>query len=96
VAATPELDRLAAIDATGDNRIIGEFLEWAEYSGYHFTRTHEENGATFEFPVSIEDALAHYYNIDMDKVRAEREQVYAELRAASARQSGATMETGTN
>ena len=88
---TPELDKLTEINKQGDNQIIGEFLEWATCEkGYHFTRTHEEDGATFEFPVKIEDVLAEYFEIDLKKVQAEREQVYAQIRAASVCQRGAT------
>lgn len=95
---TPELDKLAKINETGDNQTIGEFLEWATgEGGYNFTQTRTVTVEDEEFfsgkpytyekdvevPVSIEDALAHYFGIGMDKVHAEREAVYAEVHAAA-------------
>lgn len=95
---TPELDKLSKIDETGDNDTIGAFLEWAtSEGGYNFTKTETvmaegyslikdetyEYETQVEVPVSIEDALAHYFGIDVDKVRAEREAVYAKVRAAA-------------
>lgn len=95
---TPELDKLTKINEQGHNTVIGAFLEWAGYNGYHFTKTQtvqaEGLGGTrtkdVEVPVPIEDALAHYFGIDMAKVRAEREAVYVAVRKASACQRGAT------
>lgn len=100
---TPECDKLSKINDEGDNQTIGAFLEWAGENGYHFTktvtlmdeRTYLYREGTYEVPVDVEqpvniqDVLAHFFGIDMDKVRAEREAVYAEMRAKSACQRGA-------
>lgn len=89
---TPELDKMAA--ARENSQTIGEFLEWAECNGYHFTKTRMytetgtalHNGETYEYevpvevPAGIEEALADYFEIDLDKARAEREAAYARLR----------------
>jgi hypothetical protein len=102
---TPELNKLSKIDDEGDNQIIGEFLEWAGENGYHFTKTvtytdtreslihagrFYDVPVEVEQPVEIKEVIAHYFGIDLDKVRAEKEAVYASLRAASVCQRGAT------
>lgn len=101
MSETSELDKMLAVQA--DSQIIGEFLEWAQYNGYHFTKTQTvkaeghhlftnksyEYDRDIEVPVGIEEALAHYYEIDLDKARAEQDAVYARLREASACRRGA-------
>ena len=96
MSETPEIDKLSKINESGDNQTIGEFLEWAtSEGGYNFTQTKTvmaegyslvkdetyEYETTVEVPVSIEEALARFFGVDMDKVRAEREAVYAKVRA---------------
>lgn len=95
---TPELDRLAAINESGDNQVIGEFLEWAGANGYHLTKTVEmesEETSLFtsktytvkhdvEQPVGIEEILYHFFNIDPAKLESERRMLLDRYRAAGA------------
>lgn len=99
---TPELNKRLAVRK--ESQIIGEFLEWATSNGYHFTKTviltaespslfsdkvHEYD-VPHERPVAIEDALADYFEIDLDKVEQEQRALLVEVRAKSACQRGAT------
>lgn len=99
---TPELDKMRAIH--DDSQTIGEFLEWATANGYHFTRTTTVEvdaerlmtgrpytyDKVIEVPAKIDDALADYFKIDLAKAQAEKDALYAELRAKSVCQRGAT------
>lgn len=98
MADTPEVDKLIKISESEDSQTIGEFLEWALFNGYHLTKTvtmqvdgwreGDTDDREYEQPVGIEEILAHYYGIDLAKVRAEKEAVLAELRASSVCQRG--------
>jgi hypothetical protein len=97
VTDTSELGKMMAVQE--DSQTIGEFLEWAEQNGYHFTKTVKvkaegyslirdetyEYDREIELPVKIEEALAHFFGIDLKKVDAERRAVLDEVRA---KQSG--------
>lgn len=96
MSETPEFDKMIAVRK--DSQIIGEFLEWAGHNGYTFNKVFMVEVQDFwgniaeepsEVPVRIEDALAHYFEIDLDRVRAEKDALYARLREASACQRGA-------
>ena len=78
----PELEKLRRVSE--ESRAISGFMEWAEHKGYRLVRTHEEDGATFEFPVNVEQAMAEYFEIDMAKVEAERRELLDRLRRAQA------------
>lgn len=96
--ATPELDKLKKINDSGDNQTIAEFLEWAGENGYNFTKTvtfmdDRESlitGKPYQVPVDVEQpvgiaaVLAEYFKIDLDKVSAEKDAVFAAIRAANA------------
>lgn len=98
MSETPELDRLAAISESGDNQVIGEFLEWAGHNGYHLTKTvvmeSEEQSLIsdktytvkhdVEQPVGITEILYHFFGIDPVKLERERRAVLADIRAAGA------------
>jgi hypothetical protein len=78
---TPELDKIRKAREDGGSSHIGAFLEWAESNGYRLTKevavevtdfwdnTTEETGYV---PVSAEEALAAYFEIDMAKADKER------------------------
>jgi hypothetical protein len=90
---TPELDKLKKINASGDNKTIGAFLEWAGENGYRLTKTVEYtdvrhslyNDDAYEVPIEVqepvgtEEVLAAYFGIDMDKVSAEKDALYEAL-----------------
>lgn len=78
----PELEKLRQVSE--ESRTISSFMEWAEYKGYRLVRTHEEDGATFEFSVNVEQAMAEYFEIDMAKVEAERRELLAKVRRTQA------------
>jgi hypothetical protein len=98
VTDTSELGKMLAVQK--DSQTIGEFLEWAtSEGGYNFTKTVTVKAEgyslikdeTYEYdteverPVKIEEALAHFFGIDLKKAEAEKRAVLDEVRA---KQSG--------
>lgn len=72
--ATPELDKMVAV--RDQSQVIGEFLDWLK---------HERGCAFYDvelIPIhdSIEELLARFFGIDLDKVEAERREILAEIR----------------
>lgn len=65
-----------------DARVIGEFLDWASSQGYQLCRFSDRYD---EFnPVgSFLDVLAEYFEIDLDKIEAEKRQMLESIRAAN-------------
>lgn len=85
----PECRKFGAI--SGEFGMIAGFMEWAEDNGYHFTRTQTftetgtklHNGETYEYkehahvPASVQDALYKFFEIDYEKLDAERQEILA-------------------
>lgn len=65
--ATPELDRMATVKE--DSQKIGAFLEWYKALSHRTKR------------LSIEQILAKYFDIDLDKCETERRSILAALRS---------------
>lgn len=87
---TPEHDKLLA--AKENSQIIGEFLEWAESHGYQLSKEVSvevvdwrgtESTETDYVPVSINEVLLKYFDIDPAKIDDEQKATLAEIRAAS-------------
>jgi len=64
---TPELDKLSGVK--DQSQPIGEFLDWLSYE------------KDVRLPASIEQLLADYFDIDMDKVEAEKLAILKHVRA---------------
>lgn len=65
----PECDKLS--NASKESQIIGEFLDWCGTQGVYLATYYEERGLVIDRR-SIEQILADYYDIDLDKVEDER------------------------
>lgn len=87
----PELEKLRQV--SDESRAISGFLEWAESKGYRLVKTVttevvDWRGSTTteedEVPANVDQALADYFGIDMDKVEAERRELLDRLRRAQA------------
>lgn len=71
----PEHQKLRAI--ADRSQAIGEFLDWMGHQGFWL---HDRDG--FEPHGSVQDWLARYFDIDRDKIEAEKRAMLEALRAA--------------
>ena len=81
----PECEKLAAV--SDKSQAIGAFLEWLrETKEYEIAKwdTDDRLGIDKLSPVhySIESLLAEYFEIDMNKVEKERQQILEDVRKA--------------
>lgn len=80
----PEHDRLKALD--GANQTVGNFIEWLHEQGMEIGRFEKMRGFSDPQFVPItksRDALlAEHFDIDRDKLEAEKRAMLDELRAA--------------
>lgn len=85
---TPEHDKLRAIK--DESQLIGAFLEWLGENGYSlcryeaFTRHSGEPGdytpsGYYPTPLGIEDLLARFFDIDLDKLEEEKQAILQQL-----------------
>lgn len=75
----PEHDKMEAAQPAA--RVIGEFLEWMTGPrGLEIVRYQRGNRVTV--PVDIETLLYQYFEIDRDKIEAEKQQILDDIRAA--------------
>lgn len=73
----PEHDRLRAV--SDESQKIGEYMEWL--AGQGLVVAHLYNGSQLALSHrSIEDLLAAYFAIDLDKLEAEKRAMIAALR----------------
>lgn len=79
---TPECDKMKAVKPK--SQAIGEFLEWlADEKGYAIcenTRGAREDWVPIRF--NIEEILAEFFEIDLEKVEKERRAILAALAEA--------------
>lgn len=68
----PECEKLASV--SDQSQTIGEFLDWLGTMGYHIA-----DDMPYMLNRTIEEWLALYFDIDMDKVEDERRQILEEL-----------------
>lgn len=73
----PEHRKLKAV--SGKSQIIGEFLDWLEHEdGATICKLRDEDYCpTYE---KIEDLLARYFDIDQNKLEAEKRRMLRDLR----------------
>ena len=83
----PECEKLASVSKESNK--IGQFMDWLiNEKGYELGRWEDienvELDVTYEglnpVNLNIESILAEYYNIDMNKVEKERQQILEDLR----------------
>lgn len=75
---TPELDKMKAVHT--ESQAIGEFLD---YSPYTLCDWDEDTNRFWPVQGGIERILAEFFDIDLDKVEAEKLAILEELRAAN-------------
>lgn len=85
---TPELDKQSQIIDSGDTAVVQDFLDWLTSRGYviaEWAETHQ----TLTEPVETlqplysgpEQLMADYFEIDLDKIDAERRSLLDYLRS---------------
>lgn len=67
----PELEKMSKVRET--SQTVGAFLDWLFYNG-HIKRTAKFRGG-------MEEILAKYFDIDLNKVEEERRALLEEIRA---------------
>lgn len=78
---TPELDKMTTVKA--ESQVIGQFLEGMEEKGIYlctFPVTGPGQSEYFRLDKSIEQVLADYFEIDLNKVEKERRAVLNYIR----------------
>ena len=76
----PECDKLSKVSK--ESHIIGAFLDWCNSEGVHLATYYEDRGLVVDRR-SIEQVLADYYDIDLDKVEEERRHILEMQRHAN-------------
>jgi hypothetical protein len=61
-------------------QVIGEFLEWLNDKGITLCRLGDPYGQFFPDGVHIEDRLAEYYGIDLNKIEKEKRAMLEDMR----------------
>ncbi len=74
---TPELDKMKEVKSK--SQIIGEFLEWLQ-EDYTIGRYDLCSAELFEVSKPIEEWLAKYFQIDLQKVEEERSNILEWIR----------------
>lgn len=74
---TPELDRQKLARDKGHSQVIGEFLDWLGARAVVLAQYHEDGDDLYELLVpvgkNIEQWLAEYFEIDLNKIEKERQ-----------------------
>lgn len=79
---TPECDKLSKI--SDQSQIIGEFLEWlTNERSIQICILDNFSGKFLPYRFSMEQLLAEYFDIDLDKVEQERRLILKNLRSKS-------------
>lgn len=82
---TPELDKMSAVKH--DSQIIGAFLDHISHQGIHLAKYQEgetkyDDEQLMPITQSIEQVLADYFDIDLNKVEKERRAILDHLQSA--------------
>lgn len=64
-----------------DAQVIGEFIEWLQEQ-YSICWWHEDSTSFYPSHVSVEQLLASYFKIDLEKIEQEKRAMLEELRQA--------------
>lgn len=77
---TPECDKLVAV--AGESQKLGEFLDWVLE---RYTLCDRDGESDFLYPahININSLLADYFEIDMNKVDAERSALLEAIRESA-------------
>jgi hypothetical protein len=76
----PEHEKLKAL---GDsNQIVGDFIEWLSEQGYEICRWNDSGTHCLPVHLHRDQMLADFFEIDRDKLEAEKRQMLDALRAA--------------
>jgi hypothetical protein len=79
----PEHEKLTAL---GDkNQVVGDFIKWLKKEGYVFAKYGDRQGRyqeeLFDHHPPMSFLLGNFFEIDPDKIEAEKEQMLQDLRA---------------
>ena len=74
----PESDKLVKIQKFSQK--IGEFMEWLEGQGIHLAKYDESGHHLWPEPLNIQNRLADFFDIDLEKLEAEKRHMLDELR----------------
>ncbi len=88
----PEHERIMKVQT--ESQAIGEFLEWLQFGHAHecgepivlayYKPSTALDDPLVPWPYTIEKLLAQYFDIDLEKIQAEKDQMLAEMKAAIA------------
>lgn len=73
----PECDKMLAVRA--ESQAIGSFLDWLTTEKRIELSTIDENGRLQSFRYTVERLLAEYFEIDLNKVEAEKRTILASI-----------------
>lgn len=81
MSKTPELDKILAVREK--SQIIGEFLDTAREEGVELCEAEETARGERWYPMknSVEQMLARYFDIDLEKCEKERVALLEEIRS---------------
>lgn len=74
----PECEKIHA--KREESTTIGNFLDWAEEKGYVFCVLDHKYDDYYPITKRIEELLADYFGIDLEKAEKERQQMIEEIR----------------
>lgn len=75
---TPELDKIREVREQSEK--IGDFLEWLRGEKIVLTEWDDEQERYFDIHKNIEEILAEYFKINLNKAEEERQAILRELR----------------
>jgi hypothetical protein len=75
----PEVEKMSEV--TGDSQTIGAFLDWLRNErGLAICEADEDTGYYYPYRATIEELLAEYFNIDLDRAEQEKRAILRRLR----------------
>lgn len=82
---TPELNKMADARAAGSDT-IGTFIDWLQQQGYVIAKwdnrpDHMKHDQLYPIHKPIENWLAEYFEIDLNKIDAERKALLDQIRS---------------
>lgn len=81
MAAYSEHEKLAKI--SDESQTCGEFIDWLEGRGLHLCEGESDTGRYWPSHRSITKLLAEFFDIDLEKIEAEKRAMLDEIRAAN-------------
>ena len=73
----PECEKLRSV--APKSQIIGEFLDWLMEQGIGFSKYSEKTQYNQPYNPNIQDLLAQFFEVDLNKVEEERRQIIKDL-----------------